>query len=946
MEEALIDVICFSETWLRPEIESTLLYMPGFELVRLDRSTLLNDRTKTGGGLCFYVKKCIIFNSMPTLNVMDSDIEIQIIEIKNANCRDMYIVNTYRPPSGNSELAVDRLREICLELTSIRGSKDIIIVGDLNINLLTNTSNKKLICDLCDEFNLTSNINLPTRVTSNSSSCLDLILSSITHTKSSGVIQNNISDHFPTFIVKKKLTTKYVKTTFRGRSYRFYDDNEFKMRLLNYNWGRFYAAFDVDTAWQELYQCILDVSDELCPVKTFYFRDRKPAWYNDELVELSTNRDEFFRIGKASKDESLLNLAREYRNKLKTGIKNARTEYYTTQINENRANPSKFWNCIQELIPGNKSDKIGGVRRHETDDVCSPSESPDVINQFFTGIGPELDSRLPDSFDPKTDRPQIRTLRFEPTISVRNVVEHLREIKQTKPSGCNKISTKLYLAALSVLTEQITFIFNLSIKTNRIPLAWKIGYVTPLPKKGDTTLLTNIRPITITHLCGKILEKLIATNIDYHCENNSIYTEAQMGFRKNRSTTMATSELICHINHAMNQNYFTICTFIDFKKAFDCVNFDRLLTKLINIGIDYKNIDWLKDYFTNRVQSVKMGDKISSVANVKCGVPQGSVLGPLLFLIYVNDLPNLQLDSHILMYADDVVLFNSGPNLNDIVGTMQKDVSLIANWSNYNRLTINFTKSNYMVFGNKYKLHNAIIPNSISSDLFTLTKVDNFMYLGVKLDNHLSFEPLILDLTRRLSNRIFTLSIVRKDITTSCAVLLYKTIILPIIDYGNFCLTPCSDKLRTKLQRLQNRALRICFKAKRRDSVIDLHIKASLATLDKRRELDIIKIFHNKVYNDLNQFDNTSIVEANFQNINDNQVPITRSMLAPQIHTQKPNSEKFRRSLLYTGTYLWNSLSTELRNIVDHNSFKLSVKRELYRPFRPPHGGGNYENDL
>lgn len=879
---------------------------------------------------------------------MNTNIEAQVIEIKNSNCRDMFIVNVYRPSSGNPDLAITGLREICLELTSVWGSKDIIIIGDLNINVLENSPNKRLISDLCDEFSLISNINVPTRVTANSRSCLDLILTSLSHTKSSGIIMNNISDHFPTFLVKKKLHVKYTKTTFRGRSYRLFDECEFKLRLQNYNWGRFYAAFDIDTAWQEFYQCILDVSDDLCPVKTFHFKDKKPAWYHDELVELATNRDEFFRIGKSTKDESLLNLAREYRNQLKTGIKNARSEYFISQINENRSNPAKFWNCISELIPGGKGNKIERVKEHENAELCVPSETPNIINEFFTNIGPELDSQLPMSDDPKTDKPQVRTLRFEPTITVRNVIEHLKEIKPTKPSGCSKISTKLYLAALSVLTEQITFIYNLSIRTNRVPHAWKIGHVTPIPKKGDTTLISNIRPITITHLCGKILEKLIATNIDYHCEINNIYSDAQMGFRKNRSTTMAISELICHINHAMNLNYFTICTFIDFKKAFDCVNFNRLLAKLIHISIDHDNIKWFLDYFSNRTQSVKMGDRTSSVSEVKCGVPQGSVLGPLLFLIYVNDLPNLNINSHILMYADDVVLFKSGPNLNEIIDTMQNDIAMVTKWSNFNRLTINFSKSNYMVFGNKYKLKNVNIPEVLSTDLFTLTKVDTFLYLGVNLDSTLNFESLILDLTRRLSCRIFTLATLRKDITTSCAVLLYKTIILPIIDYCNFCLTACTEKLKIKLQRLQNRALRICYKANRLDRTYDLHVKAQLATLDKCREFDILKIFHNKVYKGMNQFDNTCIVEslphdAGINSHNNSQTPITRSMSAPQIHTQKPNSEKFRKSLLYTGANLWNSLSPELRNIGDYSSFKQSVKRELYLPFQPPRGGRDNE---
>lgn len=361
---------------------------------------------------------------------------------------------------------------------------------------------------------------------------------------------------------------------------------------------------DVDIAWEELFNTILKESDTMCPIKEFHIRKEKPPWFSDELLELSANCDNLFKEARRENDYSKLNLAHELRNQVKTGVIKCRSNYYTKLIEDNQEDPPRFWSSIKKLIPNAKSNTIDVVFDPATDNLCQPSENADIINRYFNGVSHQLDSNIEYSFDPGTRRPLVRELIFENDIPVNIVLEHLNTFKMYKPSRCSKISSKLYLSAFKALGEKLAFIFNLSIRTNKIPKAWKKGVITPIPKKGDARLGNNIRPITLTHICGKLFRKIIAARLIDHCEFNHIHSNQQMGFRKEGSTTGAISKLVTDINYAMNLNYYTLCAFIDYRKAFDCVNFDILIDKLIDVGISHLNIDWFKNYFKDRTQCV------------------------------------------------------------------------------------------------------------------------------------------------------------------------------------------------------------------------------------------------------------------------------------------------------------------------------------------------------
>lgn len=363
------------------------------------------------------MKSSLIFEELTTIKMSTADIELIGIEIKNEECRNMVIITAYRPPAGNAQYAMEVFGRVCNIIFDTRRRQDVVVLGDLNLNLLIDSPGSKLIRDLCSDFCLVSNINVPTRVTNSSATCLDVILTSINHISESGVILNSLSDHYPTFIVKK-LIINHEKTSFQGRSYRDLDSEEFKNKLRNYNWGRFYAAFDFELAWNEMYNVTQNICDEMCPVKVFNIRNKRPAWYNDKMAELAANRDDFYKSGKRYKDMSLLKLAREYRNLAKSALSLGRSEYYREQIEANKGNPIRFWSNIKELVPGNDDGKITVTCESAGSNLCAPADTPDIINNFFAHIGPNLAREIPPCPDPQTRHPQVRQLSFEPAKSL------------------------------------------------------------------------------------------------------------------------------------------------------------------------------------------------------------------------------------------------------------------------------------------------------------------------------------------------------------------------------------------------------------------------------------------------------------------------------------------------------------------------------------------------
>ena len=396
-------------------------------------------------------------------------------------------------------------------------------------------------------------------------------------------------------------------------------------------------------------------------------------------------------------------------------------------------------------------------------------------------------------------------------------------------------------------------------------------------------------------------------------DDNNLINDGQNGFRKRRSTIGTVAELTDDILLGINNKNYTIAAFIDLRKAFDTVSHEILSSKLHKFGFHKNIIAWLIDYLSNRKQRCKVNGITSDYLDITCGVPQGSILGPMLFLLYINDINSMLNCCKTKLYADDTVVYASHVNEQTCHDWLCMDLMKLMCWFNNNRLTINLDKTKLMLFATKNMQKNASFPQIELSGTI-LQYVRQFNYLGVKLDSRLTFEMHANECLRLVSHKLFLLTKIRKYIDKKQALTIYKSKIMPYFDYGDIFLIGVQVKTRDMLQKLQNRALRLVLNKDSRYNVWQLHHEAITPMLDKRRECHLLNCMYNRKY------------KAQYIH---NPNRHLRAYGAPVFIEYQAQNATFERSVLFRGSQAWNQLTVNIRNIQTYDTFKRRSKKAM-----------------
>ena len=446
------------------------------------------------------------------------------------------------------------------------------------------------------------------------------------------------------------------------------------------------------------------------------------------------------------------------RNIVNSKIETAKKEYIRKVLNENTKNPRKFWKIINQLLKGSglPNETAQFINPVNSEPVPFGDEA-DFLNNYFCNIVDRLD--LDNNFDNTMSQNIDTDLEgmYGHIVNTFDICDDLitsgelnlivSSIDLNKGSGIPGIMTFICRDIMKNLSNEIVHLFNCSILNGIFPTEWAKGTITVIPKSGKLTDPTNWRPITQTPVFAKVFEKLIYRRIIIYIEENDILSKYQYGFRSQRSTQEAVFDLTKFIYTGLNNRKVIPAVCLDVCKAFDCINHDLLLRKMCKIGFCDNTIRRFKSYLT-RTQSVKFKETLSTPMNVRTGIGQGTILGPLIFIFYINDIIMSVGNFKINMYADDCILFKSGNNWNRMVGNVQSDLDNVNLWCQRNKLKLSDTKSKVLIFGSSDRLKRIDYTQTVHIGNTYLEFVRKYKYLGVTLDQHMDLTDLISDVKK------------------------------------------------------------------------------------------------------------------------------------------------------------------------------------------------------
>lgn len=786
------EIVMFTETWYRDATE--VIKIPGYT------SFFVNRSFKKGGGVMMLVKNgmnCVIVEEFSRATA-----DFEVLTVKNG--AKVYSV-MYRPPHASVSNFFTFLDSYLSYFND--DASTVILGGDINIDCLQQSTSHDELSRILDANSYINAISLPTRIQPTSSTLLDVFITNISPEHlSSGVISSSVSDHLPIYLLSAQTKPSTASRHPSTKSYRQINSftlKNFRSHLRVTDWGKVLEVDEPETAYNEFIN-VFKAAYEQCFPRKLAKRARKARkpWVTGEHLKSMKEKDKLYQIFMKTRALTDLHAFKRFRNQLNKQLREAKQIYLSNLFTpEVLKKPHLMWKRLNTVLHGDPQEQ-STLSINSNGEELTNARLANSFNDFFTSL---VNSKHDPNCIQYLTAPIQKSAFLCPT-TVHEIITSVLSLKNSMCTDVHDFQIRPIKFVIDIIAPILEHVINLMFSVGTFPKQLQMSKVTVIFKGGDINNFSNYRPISIIPVFSKCIEKLIYKRMSSFSTKHSIITPCQFGFRKGCSTEMALLRQKELILQSFEDHLCTLGIFIDYSKAFDSINHDSLFEKLQHYGFRGTFLKLIISYFKHRHQQVTINGFVSEFKPIKAGVPQGSILGPLLFNLYVNDIVNICANTKFIIYADDTSVFITGRDPSNLIEKGNVVLNKIHTWSIANSLNLNAAKTKAVIFRPQNKTLG--ITNSLKLGTSTIELSRVAKSLGVIFEEHMTWTDQVNATLNKLSKTVGILSKFRYVLPQNIKLLIYKSLFLSNLSYCHLVWGTTTKTNVQKLHKLQKKAIR------------------------------------------------------------------------------------------------------------------------------------------
>ena len=795
------DILCFTESWLNPTTLDSEIELPGFD------PPYRNDRLgRHGGGVIVYCKDFLVAKRRVDLEIRNTE----CVWIEFSLKKEKYLLGTFYRPPNSTQMIWDSIEQ-SIELAIDTKIKNILITGDLNENQLNSADTK--IKNISSNYDFYQLITEPTSITENSSTLIDLFLTNnpqnITYSAvCEPFLDVNIRYHRP--IVALINSPKQTDFIVRRKIWLYNrgDYENFRSNIGNKEWDPlFNNQLSIDEITKNLTDTVLKLAADSIPNRIIAIRNNDLPWITSDIKKIMRKRNRLRRKAKKLNSVYYYDRFKAIRNSVVGLLRKAKSKYHDKlceSIKKQKFATKDWWKLVKQV--SNISKKTQGIGTLINDNGTAVTEDIDkanLLNSFFASQSIINDAGIQLPFSDDGIRPHniLDTIIITP----QNVLDILETLDTSKAVGPDMLSPRLLKEAAVELSVPLSKLFNLSLSRKTFPSQWKIANVVPVFKKDNPKFVNNYRPISLLCVVSKVFEKCVYKYIHNFIIEHKLLSRHQSGFMRGDLTINQLLYISNEFSQALDAGKEIRVVFFDISKAFDRVWHKGLLYKIEQMGIRGDLLSWIENYLVGRKQKVIINGKESTIIEINAGVPQGSIIGPLFFLIFINDIVT-DIGCSIKLFADDTTVYVIIEDINTAAENLNSDLNKVHTWSKKWLVNFNPQKTETLLITRKQEqnIHPALYFNNIP-----IKEVTSHKHLGLTFNSTCHWGEHIDIIVTKANKKLNILRSLKFDLDRQTLQIMFFSFIRPIIEYGDIIFDNCPHYSSEKLEKINIEAARI-----------------------------------------------------------------------------------------------------------------------------------------